>query len=340
MKLNFDILGRGLVFCAVILSADRIWADESKQRIFPFSAEATISTDYFRPPDGTSPSETMQFSVSFSWSTGLWQIQQATKSVPQFVRAVRGTNVSATRVIDCKRVPDGVRYYSLFQNTDKQATQGRLPVAEVLPTAFPPINFRELLVCWLALCPNAELPIVSSNQMRRFTSQRSLYAADNVGSYHASYLETNAFFLSALSISDNGVVKLHDGTFRHRQAPFADGFMDFRFRTLETTNVNGILFPKRAELRLLSPLPNAKNQDDICTRLVCTLNVKQIRMEAVGFQSAKTRLFARDSRIPHEPGHMQLRYIVTNDVFDSKTNAWLIKIASTLEKTNQPSSRR
>jgi hypothetical protein len=332
MNYIFVILGRGLVFCTVILSVDKIIADESKLELFPFSVEAKISTDFYHSPNQTTPYDTLQSSISFSWSNGLWQIEQATESIPKFVRAARGTNVTATRIMNCKRVPDGVRYYSLFQNSANEAAKGHLPVVEVIPTAFPPINFREQLLSWLALCPNPELPIVSSNQMQRFTSQRRLNEADNVGNYHASYLETNAFFLSDLSISDNGVIKHLDGTVRHREPPFAEGFIDFHFRTLETTNVNGVLFPKRAELRLLSPLPNAKNQDDSWPVLVCSLNVEQIRSENVEFQSPKLNFFVRDSRIPTKPGLIPLRYIVTNDVFAPKANKRLIALASIKEK--------
>jgi hypothetical protein len=231
--------------------------------------------------------------------------------------------VPTTTVIDCKRVPGGVRYYSVFPNTESEAAEGVLPFVEVLPTAFPPINFRELLLCWLALCPNAELPTVSSNQMRRFTSQKRLDEPDNVGEYHASYLETNAFFLSDLSVSDNGEVHYLDGRVRHRPAPFAEGFTDFHFRTLETTNVNGIAFPKRAELRLLALGSGETNQDNSWATLVCSLDVTQIQAPPAPSKSRNMTLFVSDisdKRPFPEPGPFPRPYIVTNDTFPLRRN--------------------
>lgn len=328
MKIYFDFVGKCLLVCIIFCGTSQIFANETNSGLFPFSIKAIVSADIYRRPNQTNPSDSVQSSVSFSWSNGIWQIEQVSTSVPKFVTAARGTNVSPLRIMNCKRVPDGVRYYTLFTNATTQAADDTVPIVKVIPTPFPPINFREQLLSWLAFCPNPELPVVSSNKIQRFTSQLHLNDADNIGDYHVSYMDTNGFFLSELSISDSGVVKHLDGTTRRRDPPFADGFIDFRFRTLEVTNVNGVLFPKRAKLELLSPLPNAKTQDDSWPMLACSLEVEQVDCDEVNFKSPNLTFFVSDDRIPKKPGLLPLRYIETNDVFVSKTNKRLVALAS------------
>ncbi len=313
----------GLCFSLLIFFSMLANSAPVPPHIPPFQVQASVTNAEYSLNAPGEP-DAVGVHISFTYSNGVWEIEETASSYPKSLLK-HHKPVSASRLLNCKKVADGVRYYSRFFMKDGTPTTQGLPLATVTSNAFPPVAFKELLLPWLAFCPEPELPIASPHRMKEFTSDEMLSHPENVGDYSAKYLESNAVVLSELNIADNADADPMTGNIRHRGPPFR--FQDFHFAVLATTNLDGLTFPSKAIIRLMSPLPNAKAEQEQWTTFVCTLTVDSIRIGAVS-NSPPISMIAQDLRISTPDGRSPLQYRVTNDNYAAKTNKRLVKLAS------------
>jgi hypothetical protein len=78
-------------------------------------------------------------------------------------------------MIDDKRIPDGIREIITFPSTANETNpKNWSPSAIVRSDSFPSMGQQQLFLPWLSLCPNPELPLVSSNRIH-FIFQPELF---------------------------------------------------------------------------------------------------------------------------------------------------------------------
>jgi hypothetical protein len=160
------------------------------------------------------------------------------------------------------KIPEGTRHYAL------SGTQGTniMTAAVACPLPFPPPGRISLFAPWLALCPRPELPLIDSHRMHRFVNgpvceADILLLPENQGYYQISYLGTEKQFLAELTISNNGVSVVMGVGADGQPVPeiqalpnsYKSGFLQYRYQVLETTNMNGILFPLHSIYDVFDP---------------------------------------------------------------------------------------
>ena len=251
----------------------------------PFVAEGTL-----RRADSFSASH-----FTFQYSNGWWQVELTNPD------AANGGPV----VQNCMKIPDGIRYYVLFKNSDG------LPTATACPSAFPPPGISGgMFECWLGLCPYSELPLIDGRSLHRFlnipTCEPALLYADprSRGDYHLKYLPPQGAFLSSLTVTNNGfwvdLTPKSNFAFVPHNPPFEKGgFPELTYEALQTTNVHGIAFPARAIFTRFSPAYSSKTRRDALNAHVLELAVTEVRFlggKADGRKSPPPVMFAMDYR--------------------------------------------
>ena len=276
MRLNYKTLvynAEAAYIISLILFAF-LSVNSASANISFFTAEGFVSaevrhpsdTNYFFKTDGT---------FLFLYSNGIWQIQFTYQhsyhpdSIPS--RKKMGT------VIDCKRIPDGIReIITPPDNTNN-------PSATTSSSSFPSMAQQELFLPWLSLCPNPELPMVSSNLIHFDFRREMLSNPKNEGRFSIGYIEPGKQFLSELTVTNNGAMIQYDGNVVELPAPYNNGYIQFSYRVLAVTNYNGVTFPLNVVLYQFAPSPTGNSSDDIYPAVVSTLNVSRIATNEEGW---------------------------------------------------------
>lgn len=118
-------------------------------------------------------------------------------------------------------------------------------------------------LCWLALCPQPELPLLPNGRIRRLINREFLDAADNTGPCSLTFLKENPSFLEELSIGDDGKIYAMGGKLIPYVPPFPSGITERRYRLLETTNFQGTVFPLKAVWQQFSLASFARSPQDV-----------------------------------------------------------------------------
>ncbi|EEF60944.1 hypothetical protein [Pedosphaera parvula] len=275
----------------------------SAEVIPPFVAEGTVTTPVYHPGNPESD-HNKEADFRFAYSNGWWEVEI------KYPHAKAHTPL----VSDCMRIPDGVRSYILFAgNTNSKAMTG----ASACPMLFPAPGHWAELTAWLSFCPHPELPIIEGNRMRRFLNLPNC-ALDlfndprNEGTFAARYLEPEKAFLSELNITNNGYYIELMEDIRRYPPPYQNGFWEFRYEVLQTTNLNGHTFPTKAALKLGAILAHAESS----MHTVTEINVKRISFSASDLarkNTAPEELFAFDHRPPNLEKDESKEYIVKHD---------------------------
>lgn len=320
------------VLIPLVLQMEADFAAHANEGIPQFTVEGVVSTETYTP-DSSDPTSRIEAIFFFSYSNTWWEIELSSQSGS--MNGVQPAEL-ARAVINCKRIPDGIRY--LATQPAQQAHVGKKGVtsAVVEPIAFPPPEQKGLFVCWLSLCPNPELPIIAAGRIRRLLAADLLGDSRNQGEYMAAYLDPGGAFIGKLIITNNGILFSANKDTVQLGRPFEHGFAEFRYEVVQTTNINGVSFPLSAVLYEFDTRPNPRTRDDVYPAVIT-----RIRMERVvcggagGRRTAPSRLIALDRRPTNLPGGGAVNYMVTNDQWFSKTNPRIVYLASIARQQKQ-----
>ena len=337
------LIGLGVFLAAgtvvIVANQSKPVEEHSEDHSFVFTAEGLVSTEVHQNPTDTSLDFKMDGKVLFSFSNGVWWIQfiyQHQEFPPGYLDS---TGRLAT-MIDQKRIPDGRRQILSFPPWTNDPPNVS-PLALVTPDTFPDEREQGLFLPWLALCPTPELPLVSSKRIRILFDRKFFTNPENSGGFEATYIEPDRRFLSELVITNNGTIFLSDGRTMKWPAPFNNGFVTFSFKVLETTNVNGIIFPLSAVLDEFEPLPNGKSPEETYRVVHATLKVDQIDIGGrhLTLSPVPASVLAMDSRLSL-PNGRTMNYGVTNDEYYALTNSKMESLANLYLRMRQGSPPR
>jgi hypothetical protein len=287
-----------------------------------FAAYGSVSGEWFEP--GGTTRYKCEADLTFSYGAGLWQIDLDIKSPAD----------QAGQHKSCKRVPEGVRYFTEFgPSAGPPVGDTPLTAAVAEPIAFPPPEDTSLLCVWLSLCPSPALPIIGPGRIRAFMPLRLMLDPRNKATYSAEYLASGSVFLSKLLITNNGLVFQSDADPVRYPTPFGGGFFSFAYEVLDRTNIAGVSFPLTSEVRYLKPRPGAERVDDLYLASVQKLNVRKVEFLSNGETPSKPvshppLLLALDQRPPGLPMGVTVDHLVTNDEWLSITNQRLANLAT------------
>ena len=306
---------------------------------FVFTAAGFVSTESHQSPVATNRVFKSDGKVLFSYSNGIWWIQYYYQH-QEFPPGFPSSTGHLATIKDDKRIPDGMREIVTFPPwTNRVEPPNVRPFATVTSDTFPDEGERGLFLPWLALCPSPELPLVGSNSIRTIFMSRNLFTnlanPENSGGFKATYIEPERQFLSELIITNNGTMFLSSGTTRRWLEPFNNGFVSFSYKVLETTNVNGILFPLSAVLYEFMPLPDGKSAEDTYPAVIAKMEVEQVDIggRELKLLPVPTNIVAMDKRLSLPKGRT-INYSVTDDQYYALTNSRLEKLATIY--TNSP----
>jgi hypothetical protein len=263
----------------------------------PFMAQGTIST--------SNRFSTTAAKFSFFSSNGWWQVDLTNFTMPPQYRSQ-----------NCMSIPGGVRHYTIFKGVTSW------PSASACPIDFPPPGIAGgMLDGWLSLCPNPKLPTIDETRMHRFVMVPSapfevFNDPANQGYYTATYLEPGGAFLSALTITNDGVriVWNPEGNELSRYpTPFENGFTEFRYQVVQATNLQAISFPMRGIMQLLGPNPD--NRTQLAVMMHNEIRISRISLNPADLarQVHPAHLDGLDYRPAHLRGSECVSLIVTND---------------------------
>jgi hypothetical protein len=285
-------------------------ATAAEMVIPPFVAEGRLLTQEFRTD--TNFNYRTDANVVFLFSNGWWQVEA------RFTYLGQANPV----VLNCMRIPDGTRSYIIFEGS---TNKGLTTVANACPMDFPSPGRAELLVPWLALCPQPDLPLIDNKRMRRFINlpdcrPNVFNAPQNEGFYQAAYLAPENAFLSDLIITNNGFgieLNVHKsgaedtGEIMRFGPPFDNGFTEMQYQVIESTNLHGVAFPIRSICKRFTPNWERKDPNDLRVAVQSELTVTRISFaekEMAGRIVAPSRMLALDAR----PG-ARSNYLVEDD---------------------------
>lgn len=283
----------------------------------------------------------------FSYSNGIWEIQITTQNAQ--AAGISGAYTNGLKnTINCKRIPDGIRYFITGAVGQANKSLMSVPQGVAEPIPFPPPDEIGLLTCWFSLCPDPDLPIISSTQARRFLSVNLFKDPNNVGEYSIAYLEPEHFFLSKFSITNDGTVFISETKQIKLGPPFQNGFEELAYEVINTTNVNGFLLPSETVFYGFAPrMKNAKTHDDVYQRAIGRLKIETIKFGSMA--NAKMvfvkpqNLIATDRRTPNLPDGVSAPYLVNDNQWASITNqrvAWLAAVTREHGKMVLPGERK
>ena len=318
-----------VIFASLSLfaTAFTVLAEDS---IPPFTAEGIVSWEAFSPFQ-TNYTDKVEGNFLFSYSNDVWQIQ-LTYLKPTNINLQAAGNIAGT-MIDLRRIPDGTRIIITYPTNAYSLGMNR---KEIDPSAiatidkFPNIGQQELFLPWLSLCPNPELPLISSNLMPFILDPLVLDNPKNEGRFKLSHIEPEKQFLSELVVTNNGLVFLSDGSTLKLSGLFTNGFVQFSYKVHDTTNINGISFPLYTELNQFAPSPNGTSPEDIYPSIISRLNIKQIDVGGshLNLSPVPTNLVALDYRPPGLNNKISVNYNVINDQWYSLTNKFIRQLAN------------
>jgi hypothetical protein len=290
------------------------------QHLF-LSFRGIVSTDVFSPTETNAVSSTRAaFQVTIT--NGDWEIELRYLSPTES----RGTGES------CKRIPDGVRVRPIFENN----TTNAILAAQAFPLAYPPPEKSPFLLCWLCLCPEPDLPVIDDSHIRRFVSVPFQDNPKNRGSFCVQYLKPESTFISAFSVTNDGISFSKYGNTYPYGAPFSAGFRELQYDLLATTNAGGSMVPLSAVLKRFTPRPGARTVDDVYTRVLASLTVTLVSTSQLDPLSNWPSVYmALDKRPALLPENIPVNYVVTNDQWQSVTNKDLRLLAAITRNANR-----
>lgn len=320
----------GLYFAYFVLLTDSASASATNTLVPAFSAEGLVSTENFEEGKDV-PFRTLKGHFLFSYTNGAWEIQISSQQGeglgidPKFL---------AEQVLDCKRIPDGVRFFvalntNLFliqNNPVTKDTPGTIATAEAIP--FPPPEQVEMLTCWLAYCPYPDLPTIDAIHIHGMLPVKVFNSSNNIGTFSKTYLEPDHVFLSEFQFTNNGTLIAQDLKAIQLPQPFDRGFLAQSFRVLETTNVNGVTFPLLAVNCQFIPCRMATNRTDVYARIVTQVKLEGIKTGTVPAFSKPPLMFALDRRPANLSDSPQWTYSISNDSWASVTNPKIAAFAN------------
>lgn len=280
----------------------------------PLAITAQYRSELFRP-GSTEPIRSIELRISIYSSNRWWRIR---------------TDPLDTGLlpIDGMRIPDGVRHHLAIAH-DSSITNW-FPSADTLPTTHPNPANTGMLLAWLAYVPQAELPVLDNHRIRRFSTFISADAPPQIGTYGAEWLLPQSQFLSRLTITNNGIHMLADGTTTRQTGVLAKGWLELAYEVSLTTNVTGVTLPAFATLRHFWLPLDAGSTNDL--KVTC---LESIRMLAVGPLTAETWpepyypvMLALDRRLPWLAKGRSVNYFVTNDVWKPLNDPELRSLAA------------
>ena len=300
------LLWLGLSACLTGPAVASATAGAPEASIPPFVAEGTISTRIYADSRTTNATMATEATVLFWYSNGWWQAE-CTFTSPERVAGL---------VQNCSRISDGVRYRTFQSKQGRDNAGGVWPSAYAIAVPFPPAHMGALLVTWLALCPNAELPIIDEKRIRRFSKDELLNEPKNVGTYSSRSLETGSSFLSELLVTNNGFYfGPDDKPIRHPE-PFADGHLELAFEVTARTNIAGITFPLSAAYSRFVPRQQGKSKEDLRLGALTRLEISRIGgfdTDELREHALPTTVIALDRRATNLPAGVTVNHIVTDD---------------------------
>jgi len=295
-----------------------------------FTAAGFVSTESHQLPFDTNNTFISDGTVLFLYSNESWHIQFTFQH--QIFPGSSELQGRLTTMIDDKQIPGGIREILSFPSDTNTLTADGKRIsksATVRSDRFPNIGQQQVFLPWLTLCPNPELPLVNSNSIH-FVFQPKLFDnPKNEGGFKAAYLEPEEQFLSELTITNNGTAFTSDGDTLEYPAPYNNGFIQFSYKVLETTNCHGINFPLSAVLYQYSPLPNGKSSEDTYQAVIAKISIQQIDVgdSKLTLLPAPASVVAFDERFGL-PGGRTVNYGITNDQYYAPTNQRMQKLAN------------
>ncbi len=301
----------------------------------PFVAEARLLTRGFRADTKTLNYDT-DSAVVFLYSNGWWEVE-----------ARYPATSTRTNVENCMRIPDGTRSYTLFEHG---TNSGLTATASACPNLFPPPGRPELLIPWLSLCPRPDLPLIDGRRMRRFINlpicRPDIFnAPQNEGFYVLKHMAPEKTFVSELMVTNNGFsIELTvtqngpEGEIHRYAAPLDNGFLDFHYQVIETTNFNGTTFPLRTTCALSSSDWSTKDPSDLRVHLVSELTVTRISFPEKDLAShivTPGELLVSDARPPNLPENRTLGYLVVGDQWKPVSDPEIERRAHNARKLRQ-----
>jgi hypothetical protein len=292
-----------------------------------FVAEGAVIWEQFRPLD-TNYLLHGDGHFFFIYTNGVWDIQIAyghylhpTLRIPD---PAEGT------LLDCKRIPDGIRQIALFRGDTNH------PYAVAQRGSFPAFLQRELFLPWLTLCPDPQLPMVNSNLIRFDFSAEFENEPGNQGRFDRVNLAPDDFFISKLDVENNGTFFMSGLGPQQYPGAYKDGFREFSYRVTATTNVGGIEFPTSSLLISYAPAPGGRSREDLYASVVVRLAVESISLsgQASNFVSMPNHLIAADSRPPGLKTQAPASYEVIDDTWAPVTNSRLERLAAMMRNAH------
>ncbi len=295
-----------------------------------FTAAGIVSRERFNSID-TNAVEHVEGNFLFSYSNNVWQIQLTYKNPVD--PALRAPGDMAGSVIDCRRIPDGIREITTFSTN---AVTPGIDLKKLHPSAFarsdrfPDMAEQELFLPWLSLCPNPELPVVNSNLIHFIFKPKYFDNAKNEGGFKVSYIEPEKQFLSELIVTNSGTLFLSDGNTLELPDPYKHGYVQFSYQVLELTNCNGISFPFNTVLCQFAPSPTGRTSEDLHTVIISRLTINQIDIggHQLALMPVPTDLVALDTRPEGLNNGITVNYNVINDQWYALTNKRLEQLAN------------
>jgi hypothetical protein len=312
------------------------FAAGSQPNVPPFVATGSLTVERLQPTDTNWVSETKgRFAFSYTQSN-IWQVQFTYEHFLD--HSVPTASDPTGRMIDFLRISGGTRFF-IGEETNVHTAMLRgqhwMPSATTSPLPFPTMALQATFVPWLALCPQPELPFVDAGHIRFNFTPEYLNDPRNAGEFAMQYLNLKTGILARLDVTNNGLIFQHNESPVQLPEPYKEGYEQFSYLVLETTNFSGITFPLEAVFRQFAPLPAGKSRDDIYPAVVTHMKINQIDTisRALTLTPIPGVIEALDSRPTGLVGGITVNYLSTNDSWLSVTDKQLAAYANVVRRT-------
>lgn len=301
----------------------------------PFTARAFVRTSEFLP-GVAQPQFTKEAEVIFNYSNAWWRID----AVP--IGPEPGVFES------CMTIPGGTRYLVYPMNPLVTAT-GKKPAASATacPMMLPPPGRGELFKTWLMFCPQPKLPIKDSTQIYRLLpipecETDLFFHTNNLGDYSIAFDGGTGNFVSDLRIRNRGTeIELlptasgFEPKFYRLPSPFKNGYLEYEYALLSTTNYLGNAYPARAIVKRMVPTFNRTNSSELYTRVLTEIHL--LSLGSFDESSYKNERFPKDlvvsdMRFTNLPGNASITYRTADGSWQSTADPQIANRARQIKK--------
>jgi hypothetical protein len=263
-----------LIFFAASLSFLNAAEVLQPSRPQAFTVRAIVRLSEYTIGQST-PRFTRESDVTFVYSNGWWRLD----AVP--IAPKPGVFES------CMLIPDGTRSIA-YPMEPSLTPEGKKPKAQAIACSllFPsPGGGGGLFDSWLMLCPDPKLPTINSNQIYRLLpipecETDTLFHTNNIGEYT---IEWSNSFVSRLLVRNVGYeveflpsAMGFQSKFRRLGSPWMQGYTEFEYALLSTTNYQGVKFPASAVIKRMMPTFNRQLPAEMFVRVLTEINVVSI----------------------------------------------------------------